>query len=81
MAGMAKKIREAAPKMTETYAAYGLTEALVKECCKAGDYTVPQVFEPGAEIPTDETGAHVGVGEGWWYESKNDRPHFSSSSD
>ena len=66
----AKAVRKRAPILTETYVAYGGTQELFKECARHGDYEVPQALEKGAEIPTDETGAHLGVGKGWWYESE-----------
>jgi cytochrome b pre-mRNA-processing protein 3 len=65
----AQKIREKAPIMTETYVAYGATRDLVKECTRPGEYKIPQALEKSAEIPTDENGVHLGIGEGWWYES------------
>jgi cytochrome b pre-mRNA-processing protein 3 len=55
--------------MTETYVAYGATRDLIKECGRAGEYTIPQALEKNGEIPTDESGVHLGVGEGWWYDS------------
>jgi cytochrome b pre-mRNA-processing protein 3 len=68
--GLAQKLREKAPLMTETYVAYGATRDLMKECTKAGEYKIPQAQIKGGEIPTDENGVHLGEGEGWWYESK-----------
>jgi cytochrome b pre-mRNA-processing protein 3 len=68
--GIAQAIRKRAPLLTETYVAYGATERLFKECARPGAYEVPQALEKGAEIPTDESGAHIGVGKGWWYESE-----------
>jgi hypothetical protein len=69
MRGVVQKLREKAPLMTETYVAYGATRDLVKECTRAGDYTIPQALDKKAEIPTIENGVHLGVGEGWWYDS------------
>lgn len=69
MAGIAAKIREKAPILTETYVAYGATGDLIKECSRPGEYTIPQAFEKNGEIPEDENGTHIGVGEGWWYNS------------
>jgi cytochrome b pre-mRNA-processing protein 3 len=74
MTGLAQKLREKAPLMTETYVAYGATRDLMKECTKAGEYKIPQAQIKGGEIPTDENGVHLGEGEGWWYESKFFRP-------
>ncbi|KAF2676651.1 ubiquinol cytochrome-c reductase assembly protein Cbp3 [Lentithecium fluviatile CBS 122367] len=62
--------------MTETYVAYGATQQLIKECARFGDYTIPQALEKNAEIPRDETGAHLGVGTGWWYETLGLQPTF-----
>ncbi|KAF2653216.1 ubiquinol cytochrome-c reductase assembly protein Cbp3 [Lophiostoma macrostomum CBS 122681] len=74
--GLAQAVRKRAPVLTETYVAYGATEALFKECAKPGAYEVPQALEKDAEIPTDETGAHLGVGKGWWYETLGVAPTF-----
>ena len=68
--GLAQKLREKAPLMTETYVAYGATRDLMKECTKPGEYKIPQAQIKGGEIPTDENGVHLGEGEGWWYESE-----------
>ena len=54
--------------MTETYVAYGVTEKLVKECAKHGDYEIPQAREKGIETPKTKDGEDLGVGKGWWYE-------------
>jgi cytochrome b pre-mRNA-processing protein 3 len=67
--GIAQKLRERAPLMTETYVAYGATRDLIKECSRPGDYKIPQSLERKGEIPVDDNGVHLGVGEGWWYES------------
>jgi cytochrome b pre-mRNA-processing protein 3 len=66
-------MREKAPLMTETYVAYGATRELVKECTRPGEYKIPQALEKNVEIPTDENGVHLGIGEGWWYESTSPR--------
>jgi cytochrome b pre-mRNA-processing protein 3 len=68
--GLAQKLREKAPLMTEPYVAYGATRDLIKECSRPGEYKIPQAQIKGAEIPTIENGVHLGEGEGWWYESK-----------
>ncbi|KAF2008573.1 hypothetical protein BU24DRAFT_497780 [Aaosphaeria arxii CBS 175.79] len=75
-AGLAKKLREKAPLMTETYVAYGAAQELLKECAKKGDYQIPQAQEKNGEIPTDETGAHIGIGTGWWYDTLGLQPTF-----
>ncbi|KAF2640990.1 hypothetical protein P280DRAFT_468673 [Massarina eburnea CBS 473.64] len=76
MAGIAQKLREKAPLLTETYVAYGATQEMMKECARPGEYTIPQSQEKGVEIPRDETGAHLGVGKGWWYETLGLAPTF-----
>ena len=77
LSGIAAKLMERAPLMVEPYVAYGATQQLVKECIRPGDYTIPQALEKNAEIPRDETGAHVGVGTGWWYDSKEHIAHIN----
>jgi cytochrome b pre-mRNA-processing protein 3 len=67
--GLAQKLREKAPLMTETYVAYGATRDLIKECTKPGEYKIPQALLKRGEIPVDENGVHLGEGEGWWYDS------------
>lgn len=56
----------------ETYAAYGATEILYKECAKQAEYTIErgQVGEDGEEkeVETLENGTQVGKGTGWWYD-------------
>lgn len=69
MTGLAQKLREKAPLMTETYVAYGATRDLIKECTRAGEYKIPQALDTKVDIPTDENGVHIGEGEGWWYQS------------
>ena len=70
VSGLAQKLREKAPLMTEPYVAYGATRDLIKECARPGEYKIPQALQKGAEIPTIENGVHLGEGEGWWYESE-----------
>lgn len=53
--------------MTETYVAYAATQQLMKECTRHADYTIPQALEKNGEIPRDETGAHLGVSDSWWF--------------
>lgn len=67
---IAAKVRQHASATTETYIAYGACETLVKECARQADYTIPQVAGKGASPPTTKDGEHLGVGKGWWYESK-----------
>lgn len=79
--GLAQKLRERAPLMTETYVAYGATRDLIKECSKAGEYKIPQAQQNNVEIPTDENGVHLGEGEGWWYESMHSHSQAQHQAD
>ncbi|KAJ4363558.1 Serine carboxypeptidase 3 [Neocucurbitaria cava] len=74
--GLAQRLREKAPLMTETYVAYGATKDLVKECARAGEYKIPQALVKGGEIPVDENGVHLGEAEGWWYDTLGLKPTF-----
>lgn len=67
---IAKEFRQRAPVTTETYIAYSICEKLVKECARQAEYKIPQAQERGAEIPKTKDGEDLGVGKGWWYESK-----------
>ena len=69
---LAQEFRKRAPETTETYVAYGVSEALVKECAKQADYSIPQAKEKGVEIPKTQGGEDLGAGTGWWYEGDND---------
>ena len=73
---LAQKVRQHATGVTETYVAYGISERLVKECAQQADYTMPQAYEKGVEIPKTKDGEDLGIGTGWWYESM---PHDHSS--
>ncbi|KAJ5028864.1 ubiquinol-cytochrome C chaperone-domain-containing protein [Bipolaris maydis] len=76
--GLAQKLREKAPLMTETYVAYGATRDLIKECTKPGEYKIPQALLKGGEIPVDDNGVHLGEAEGWWYDTLGLKPTFSN---
>ncbi|RMZ67911.1 Ubiquinol-cytochrome c chaperone UPF0174 [Pyrenophora seminiperda CCB06] len=76
--GLAQKLREKAPLMTETYVAYGATRDLIKECTKPGEYKIPQALVKRGEIPVDENGVHLGEAEGWWYDTLGLKPTFSN---
>jgi cytochrome b pre-mRNA-processing protein 3 len=69
-ARLVRGMRKMAPIMTETYAAYGATDSLFKECARHGDYEIPEAKEKGGVIPTNEEGTHIGRGGGWWYDSE-----------
>ena len=69
--GMAATMREKLPTFTETYVAYASCENFVKECARQAPYSVPKPADEDAEIPRTKDGAMLGVGEGWWYESKS----------
>lgn len=61
----------------DTYAAYGATEILYKECAKQADYTIERGQEGAEEeVETLENGTQIGSGSGWWYEGM---PDFLSS--
>lgn len=67
----------------DTYAAYGATEILYKECAKQAEYTIERglVGEDGeeAEVETLENGTQIGRGSGWWYEGMHYIvPHFQT---
>lgn len=57
---------------TEPYIAYGSTEDLFRECTKQCNYTIPSRLQqpPPEETPKNAAGEDIGVGEGWWYQSK-----------
>ncbi|MCJ1286990.1 hypothetical protein MMC26_006337 [Xylographa opegraphella] len=75
---LAQEFRKRAPETTETYVAYGVSEALVKECAKQADYSIPQAKEKGVEIPKSQNGEDLGVGIGWWYEELGLIPTFNT---
>jgi cytochrome b pre-mRNA-processing protein 3 len=50
----------------DTYAAYGATEILYKQCADQAPYSIPKVKDD-EEVPVLENGTQLGVGEGWWY--------------
>ncbi|MCJ1395935.1 hypothetical protein MMC18_008821 [Xylographa bjoerkii] len=75
---LAQEFRKRAPETTETYVAYGVSQALVKECAKQADYSIPQAKEKGAEIPKTKDGEDLGVGTGWWYEEMGLTPTFNT---
>ncbi|KAL1958091.1 hypothetical protein VTO42DRAFT_5131 [Malbranchea cinnamomea] len=61
-----------------SYIAFGATKKLFEACAAQADYTVPQAFQKGAEIPKTAAGEDLGVGEGWWYKEIGLLPTFSS---
>lgn len=67
---IAAEVRKRASSVTETYIAYGVSEKLVKECARQADYTIPQAGEKGVEIPKTKDGEDLGIGTGYWYDSK-----------
>lgn len=70
---IAKELHKRVSSVTETYVAYGVCENLVKECARQADYTIPQAHEQNVEIPKTKDGEDLGVGTGWWFESKPPR--------
>ena len=71
---IAKELRKRATNTTETYVAYGVCEKLVRECARQADYTIPQARDKNAEVPKTKDDEDLGVGTGWWYESKHTSP-------
>lgn len=69
---LAAEARKRLPSVTETYVAYGVTEKLIKECGRQAAYSIPQRNEKDASIPKTKDGEDLGVGNGWWYESKTE---------
>lgn len=68
---IARELRKRASSVTETYVAYGVCENLVKECARQADYTISQAHEKDVPVPETKDGEDLGVGTGWWYESKS----------
>ena len=67
---IAEELRKRASSATETYVAYGVCEKLVRECSRQADYTIPQAHEKNVSVPKTKDGEDLGVGTGWWFESK-----------
>ena len=65
--------RETFKAATEPYIAYGSTEDLFRECNNQCNYTIPSRLEEPQpeELPKNAAGEDIGVGEGWWYQSKS----------
>ncbi|KAI9891707.1 MAG: Protein cbp3, mitochondrial [Vezdaea aestivalis] len=64
--------------MTETYAAYGATQGLYKECARQAPYAIPQAKAKDGVIPKNEKGEDLGEGQGWWYEELGLIPTFAN---
>ena len=62
-------LKESTGSLTETYRAFAATERLFHQCAARADYNVPEA-EKNELIPETPNGEHLGVGEGWWHESK-----------
>lgn len=54
----------------ETYTAYGVTEALAKDCAVQADYSIPQAQDEDADMPKTDDGEDLGIGSGWWHTGK-----------
>ena len=67
---IARELRKRAGVTTETYVAYGACETLVKECARQAAYKIPQAQQKNTDIPKTKDGEDLGVGDGWWYQSK-----------
>ena len=63
---------------TETYAAYGATELLYKECALQATYEVPLAKSDVEEMPKTKDGEDLGIGEGWWLTEAALKPTFST---
>ena len=70
---IAKELHKRVSSVTETYVAYGVCEALVKECARQADYTIPQAHEKNVDVPKTQEGEDLGVGTGWWFDSEQFR--------
>lgn len=70
---IAKELHKRVSSVTETYVAYGVCEALVKECARQADYTIPQAHEKNVDVPKTKEGEDLGVGTGWWFDSEQFR--------
>lgn len=73
----AAELRKLTGRATETYTAYGVTEALVQECSKQADYIIPQA-QTDEEMPKTADGEDLGVGQGWWHSEVGLKPTFST---
>jgi cytochrome b pre-mRNA-processing protein 3 len=72
---LAKQLRKRATGATETYVAYGSSEALFKICAQQADYDIPQIKEK-MPTPLSPTGEELGVGSSWWYKGTFDNPRL-----
>ncbi|KAI9734289.1 MAG: Protein cbp3, mitochondrial [Cirrosporium novae-zelandiae] len=84
---IAKRLRKTlGTQATETYAAYGSTQRMVKTCIEAGNYTIPQRVdaerkERGEAVPMTEKGEEIGVpldSKSWWFNEANLPPTFAT---
>ncbi|KAI9843694.1 MAG: Protein cbp3, mitochondrial [Sclerophora amabilis] len=75
-ANLANEVRRRAPRVTETYIAFGVTEELYKKCAQQANYTIPPAEDKKAGVPKTSAGAEIGIGEGWWYEELKLTPTF-----
>ncbi|GAB7360153.1 hypothetical protein MBLNU230_g7916t1 [Neophaeotheca triangularis] len=72
-ASLAQTLRKNARGTTEPYVAYGGTEELFKECARQCSYTIPTALEKDpADPPRTAAGEDLGVGEGWWFQAKQE---------
>ena len=63
---LAQLLRKRASTATETYAAYGACEQLVKECSRQADYTIAKA-DKNVDLPKTKDGEDLGQGDSWWY--------------
>lgn len=73
-ASLAQTLRKNARGTTEPYVAYGGTEELFKECARQCSYTIPTALEKEPiDPPRTAAGEDLGVGEGWWFQPKQEQ--------
>ncbi|KAI9803317.1 MAG: hypothetical protein M1825_002108 [Sarcosagium campestre] len=74
-AGIAKSLRHVG-SVTETYAAFGVTEQLYHDCGSQAEYTMPKDVEARKKT---STGVEIGEpSDTWWYKTLNLTPTFNT---
>ncbi|KAJ5637292.1 hypothetical protein N7490_007171 [Penicillium lividum] len=76
--GLIRNVSTGPGAAAETYVAYGMTQKLFEACSSQADYKVPQASQKGVEVPTTESGEHLGVSDSWWYRELGLVPTFST---
>lgn len=82
---LASRLRQTATKTTDTYMAYGISQALFRVCSQQADYTIPesqrQGILTGKGPPKTEGGEDLGLPEqaqSWWIRDLGLQPTFST---